>query len=295
MTGSSPPTRRVVEIVELLVERAGMPTRLSDIVKALGLNQATAYMIMKELVDTGWVTRDPATKVFSIGATLVGLAKQMDQSPSVAHAAHFAAQAAVADTGFAASVSERAGNQLVITAFITAHGARDRHWDAAVGDRLPFAAPFGPAYAAWEPDDERGSWINRSGVASRAFHRQLGQFLADTARQGYSVERMSPEMVSAIPVMTRLQAEALSDSMRDHLDHILLEMTGTSSDPTGQQRHYVGAISVPIFNAAGRVSHSISLHPFTSLSTRKIEQIGRRLRRAADAIGVPESTRVDVR
>jgi DNA-binding IclR family transcriptional regulator len=64
-------------------------------------------------------------------------------------------------------------------------------------------------------------------------------------------------------------------------------MTGaasSSADARSQQRHYVGAISVPIFNATGRVSHSISLHPFTNLSARKIEQIGRRLRRAAEAL-----------
>ena len=287
MTGSSPPTRRVVEIVELLIERAGIPTRLSDIVKALDLNQATAFTIMKELVDTGWVTRDPADKTFSIGATLVNLARQIAQSPSIAHSAQVAAQAVVADTGYAASVSERAGNQLVITAFISAQGGHHDQWHAAVGDRLPFAAPFGPAYAAWETADERRGWVERSGVKSRAFHGQLERFLDDTVDQGYSVERMSPEMVSAIPVMTKLQAEALSDSMRDHLDHVLLEITGTASTSanTGsQQRHYVGAISVPIFNGDGRVSHSISLHPFTNLSARKIEQIGRRLRRAAEAI-----------
>jgi DNA-binding IclR family transcriptional regulator len=287
VTGSSPPTRRVVEVVELLIERAGMPTRLSDIVKALDLNQATAYMIMKELVDTGWVTRDPANKAFSIGATLVSLARQIDQSPSVAHAAQVAAQTAVAETGYAASVSERAGNQLVITAFITAHDAQGEQWHAAAGDRLPFAAPFGPAYAAWEPEDERRAWIHRSGVNSRAFHRQLDQFLTDTAEQGYSVERMSPEMVSAVPVMTRLQAEALSESMRDHLDEVLLEMAGATGNlaaTRGPQRHYVGAISVPIFDAVGRVSHSISLHPFTNLSARKIQQIGRRLRRAAEVV-----------
>lgn len=287
MTGSSPPTRRVVEIVELLIARAGIPTRLSDIVKALDLNQATAFTIMKELVDTGWVTRDPANKAFSIGGTLVSLARQIDQSPSVAHTAQVAAQAAVADTGYAASVSERAGNQLVITAFMGAPSAQGDQWHAAVGDRLPFAAPFGPAYAAWEPEDERVAWIHRSGVNSSAFHRRLEDFLADTVERGYSVERMSPEMVSAIPVMTKLQAEALSDSMRDHLNEMLLEMTGPSSssvDNLSQKRHYVGAISVPIFNGVGRVSHSITLHPFTNLSARKIEQIGRRLRRAADAI-----------
>ncbi len=93
MPGSSPSTRRVVEIVELLVERGDVPARLSDIVKALGLNQATAHMIMKELVAAGWVTRDPVDKTFSVGGALARLAEHIDHSQSVVHAAHAVAQA----------------------------------------------------------------------------------------------------------------------------------------------------------------------------------------------------------
>jgi DNA-binding IclR family transcriptional regulator len=274
----------VVEIIELLAGRRDEATRLSDIVKALELNQATAYVIMKELVETGWVRRDPVTKTFAIGGTLVSLAKQIDQSPSALHAA---ARAAAADTGYAASVSERTGNELVIIAFIAGDDGHEDQWHAAAGDRLPFAAPFGPSYAAWEPDDERVAWIQRSGVTSPEFHAQLERFLDDTSTQGFSVERMSPEMVSAIPVMTKLQAEALSESMRDHLQHVLLEMMAaptSSADASGRQRHYVGAITAPVFGAAGRVTHNISVHPFANLSPRKIEQIGRRLRSAADTI-----------
>lgn len=285
MTASSPPTRRVVDIIEFLTERRGIPTRLSDIVHALGLNQATAHTILKELTDTGWVTRDPATKTFSVGGGLVRLARQIDDSPSVTHSAHAAATAAAASTGYAASVSERAGDQLVIAAFIA---GRNEHWTAAAGDRLPFAAPFGPAFAAWEPADERRAWVQRSGVTSRAFAAQLVTQLDDIREQGFSVERLSPEMASAIPIMTRLQAETLSDSMRDHLGEVLLEMTGSRTTPTtgagSRQGLYVGAIAAPVFNQLGRVTHSICVHPFTALPPRKLLQLGRRLRRAAEAI-----------
>jgi DNA-binding IclR family transcriptional regulator len=282
VTSSSPPTRRVVEIIELLTQRRDTSTRLSDIVKELDLNQATAYAIMKELVDTGWVTRDPDTKAFAIGAALVGLIRQIDQSALSLSAA---AQAATADTGYATSVSERVGNQLIIVAFVTGANGPDDQWDPSVGDRLPFAAPFGPAFAAWEPDDERRAWIRRSGVNSPAFHAQLEQFLDDTSGQGFSVERLSPEMVSALPVMTRLQSEALSDSMRHNLDQVLVEMaSGPKPTAAGRQRHYVGSITAPVFNSGGRVTHNIGVHPFADLSARKIEQIGHRLRRLADAI-----------
>jgi DNA-binding IclR family transcriptional regulator len=223
VTTSSPPTRRVVDIIELLAERRGSTTRLSDIVHALGLNQATAYVILKELCETGWVTRNPADKTFSIGAALVRLAGRIDQSPSIAHAARAAASGAATETGYAASVSERVGDWLVITAFIAGH---DDQWSLSAGDRVPFAAPFGPAFAAWEPADERRVWIERSGVSSPAFEARLEEHLEETRHHGFSVERMSPDMVSAIPIMTRLQMDAQSDSVREHLNGVLLEITG---------------------------------------------------------------------
>ena len=278
MTSSSPPTRRVVDIIEFLGERRGMPIRLSDIVQALGLNQATAHTILKELVETGWVTRDPLNKTFALGGALVRLARKIDDSPSVAHAAHVAASAVAAATGYAASVSERAGDQLVITAFIA---GGDDHWTAVAGDRVPFAAPFGPAFAAWEPPDERRAWVQRSGVTSEAFEAQLVAQLDEILKQGFSVERLSPEMASAIPIMTRIQAETLSDSMRDHLSQVLLEMTGMPTNADNRQGHYVGAIAAPVFNQLGRVTHNICLHPFTPLPPRKLLQVGRRLTRAA--------------
>jgi DNA-binding IclR family transcriptional regulator len=285
VTTSSPPTRRVVDIIELLAERRGSTTRLSDIVHALGLNQATAYVILKELDEMGWVTRNPADKTFSVGAALVRLAGRIDQSPSIAHAARAAASAAATDTGYAASVSERVADSLVITAFIA---GRDDQWSLSTGYRLPFAAPFGPAYAAWEPADERRVWIERSGVNSPAFEARLEEHLGETRHQGFSVERMSPDMVSAIPVMTRLQMDAQSDSVRDHLNEVLLEITGAprvSGKPGSRHRQYVGAITAPIFNQLGRVTHNICVHPFTALSLRNVEQIGRHLRQVAGAIG----------
>lgn len=285
MTGSSPPTRRVVDVVELLTEQAGTAIRLSDIVKALNLNQATAFAIMKELVDAGWVTRDPARKTFSIGGGLVSLAQKIDRSPSIRQAAESTLRTVAIETGYAGSVSERSAEELLITAFVDASDPAHGQWRPAVGERLPFAAPFGPAFAAWDPEKARAAWIERCGVTGQGFRGQLAQLLADTLAQGYSVERTSPEMVSAIPVMVRLQAAAISESVRADLDKVLVEITNGPAAQSGSgQRQYVGAVTAPVFGPAGNVTHNISLHPFTPLSARRIDQLGRRLRLAADMI-----------
>jgi len=81
--------------------------------------------------------------------------------------------------------------------------------------------------------------------------------------------------------MTRLQAETLSDSMRDHLGQVSLEITVISTDSDNRQSRYVGAIAVPVFNQLGRATHNICLLPFTPLPQWKLLQVGRRLTRAA--------------
>ena len=180
MTGSSPPTRRVVDIVQFFTQRGDVPTRLSDVVQALGLNQATTYTILKELVDAEWLVRDATSKTFTIGGGLVRLAQKIDESASITHAANAAAAEIAISTGYASSVSEHVGDQLVITAFV---GGHHDAWTGTAGDRLPFAAPFGPAFAAWEPADERREWIRRSGVASRTFEGQLIEQLDEIREQ----------------------------------------------------------------------------------------------------------------
>jgi len=276
----------VVDVVELLTERAGSAIRLSDIVKALNLNQATAFAIMKELVEAGWVTRDPARKTYSVGGGLAAVAQKISRSPSVRQAAESALRTAVTETGYAGTVSERSGEELLITSFVDASDPAPSQWHPTVGDRLPFAAPFGPAFAAWDAEEARNAWIDRRGVTGQGFRKQLAQLLADTFAQGYSVERTSPEMVSAIPVMVRLQAAAISDSARAELDKAMVEIAnGPAAQSESGQRQYVGAITAPVFDPAGNVTHNISLHPFTPLSTRKIDQLGRRLRLVANMIG----------
>jgi DNA-binding IclR family transcriptional regulator len=274
----------VVNVIELLAERHPVPTRLSDVVHALGLNKATAHAILTELCDAGWVTRDPVDKGFFIGGGLGRVAGQIDQSRSVVLAAAAAVAAVGREFGCAASVSERVGDSLVISAFIAGGGDR---WSVSVGDRLPFAAPFGPAYAAWAPEAQRRAWVERSGVDTAAFAARLGEQLEQIRADGYSVERLSPETVSAIPIMTRLHADAASASMREHLDEILVELSGAvplSGSVQSRPQQYVGAISAPIFDDRGRVRFNMCVHPFTTMSSQRVEHIGRHLSEAATAI-----------
>ncbi|MDT5145378.1 MAG: hypothetical protein QOC58_23, partial [Mycobacterium sp.] len=49
-------------MVELLARAGNTQLRFSDIVRELGLTQATVHAILKTLCDRGWTSRDPVTK-----------------------------------------------------------------------------------------------------------------------------------------------------------------------------------------------------------------------------------------
>lgn len=281
MTASSPPTRRVIDVVELLVGRRDRPIRLSDVVSTLDINKATASAILNQLCESGWVARDPIDKTFTVGDTLTRLARRLDSSATLTRAARAAATAA-RETGYAASVSERDGDILTITAFTP---GRHHPWRASPGDQVPFAAPFGPAYAAWETDPERRAWISRSGIDSEGFATTIQAQLDSTRSRGFSVEQTDPEMLAAVPSLAKLHA-ALPPTMREHLNQVLTELVRTTSnDPTTQHDdRYVGVIAAPIFAAGGRVAYNLCLHPFTSLAPDRIRQLGERLRATADTL-----------
>jgi DNA-binding IclR family transcriptional regulator len=57
---ASPPTGRVLDVLELLAQRDRDGPRLTDVIEELGITRATAHSILTTLCDRGWASRDPA-------------------------------------------------------------------------------------------------------------------------------------------------------------------------------------------------------------------------------------------
>ena len=61
--------------------------RFSDVVRELGLTQATAHAILATLCDRGWVSRDPVDKTYSLGPALAVVATRVETARPMAHSA----------------------------------------------------------------------------------------------------------------------------------------------------------------------------------------------------------------
>ncbi|MCV7109773.1 helix-turn-helix domain-containing protein [Mycolicibacterium setense] len=282
---ASRPTERVIDVLELLARRGSEPPRLSDLVRDLGLTQATAHAIMTSLCARRWAVRNPLDRSFTLGPAFKVAAAQSGADRGLLTAAHTAVRYLASDLGYPASVTERVGESLVITTL--EYGGKEA-FDIAAGDRLPFAAPLGSVFVAWDVDEARRAWMERGAVTHGALADGLEQLLAATRDRGYSVESVSQAMGRAVKLMTTLHGEPLTEATRRAIDGLLVEMTTNSlhSGPqNGADEQMVSAISAPIFDPQSEgVAFSVSIHPLRALSSRAIEELAHRVAAAAATI-----------
>jgi DNA-binding IclR family transcriptional regulator len=266
----------VLDVVELLAGPGNERLRFSDVVRKLGLTQATTHAILTTLCDRGWASRDPVDKTFALGPALAAVAARVDTARPLAHTARAAALQLAAEFGFAASVVERFGDSLVITAFEDA-GQRS---GGVPGDRIRYAPPFGVAFAAWDTDDQQRAWIQRSTAADSALAHRLAEVLAHTRERGFDVDCTTPALTRAAHVVGTLPSDGLPAHVREITDQLLAEFTtiGFLSDDDGPRRAQpVATIAAPVFDDHGRVAMIVAVHPLRDLTRKRIDSVGRRL------------------
>jgi DNA-binding IclR family transcriptional regulator len=277
----SAPTTRVLDVVELLAGSGNERLRFSDVVSELALTQATTHAILTTLCDRGWASRDPVDKTYSLGPALAAVAARVDTARPLAHTARAAALQLADEFGYAASVVERFGDSLVITAFEDA----GRQSGGAPGDRIRYAPPFGVAFAAWDTDEEQRTWIRRGAATNSALARRLDEVLAHTRERGFDVDCTTPALTRAAHVVGTLPSDGLPAHVREITDQLLAEfttigfLTDDPDDTAPRRAQPVATIAAPVFDQHGRVAMIVCVHPLQDLTRKRIESIGRRMAR----------------
>ena len=257
--------------------------RFSDVVRELGLTQATTHAILTTLCDRGWASRDPVDKTFSLGPALAVVASQTDVARPLAHAARTTALQLSNEFGYAASVVERFGDWLVITAFEDA----GHQSGGAPGDRIRYAPPFGVAFAARDTDEEQRAWIHRVAGNNATLARRHEEVLARTRDSGFDVDWTTPALTQAARLVGTLPSDGLPAHVREITDQLLAEFTTigflTDDDPA-REAQPVATIAAPVFDRRRRVALIVAVHPLQALTRKRVDAIGRRVMRAANAI-----------
>lgn len=279
----SPPTARVVDVVERLA--GGARLSLTDLAAATGMSRATAHAVLGTLVERGWVHRD-ADRSYAVGPALALLGRDLVAARPADRLAREAAAKLAADTGHAAVVVERVagrgGESVVVTEVVAAPGLST---PIAVGSRVPYAPPFGPAFVAWAPEAEQEAWVARAEAVNPALAERLRAVLPVVARRGYSLERFDDSSAAVLQALALLQDDVLGEAVREVLGRVLATLTRVDFLP-GELRgsHAVSSIASPVLDASGRVVLNLALQPRGHFAAPVLRSLGESVAAAADAV-----------
>ena len=252
--------------------------------RELALTQATAHAILKTLCDRGWASRDPVAKTFTLGPALAVVAARTDTARPLAHAARDAALRLSRDFGYAGSVVEKFGDALVVTAF---EGEPVPAPSGVPGDRIPYAPPFGVAFAAWDADEGRREWIRRGAGSNTDRAQRLEDVLTRTRERGFDVDWTTPALAQAAQFVSTLDSHEIPAPVRQIMDQLLAEFTTIgflSDDNPGRRKQPVVTISAPVFDHREQVALVVAVHPLCTLGATQIRAIGARLSEETAAI-----------
>ena len=155
------------------------------------------------------------------------------------------------------TVTVRAGRELAVVA-IAGQATRNAA-STLVGQRLPFVPPTGAIFAAWLPTSEVNKWIGermdepqrRATLASLEIvrHRGFSVGLLNDAQRAFSARMQE---------LASLQSPVPSESLQDMIEGLDYDPVNLSPEAEAAVR----LISVPVFNAVGDVTLSLTLHDF---------------------------------
>jgi len=279
----SPPTARVVAVLDRFTSAGGRRFGLSELARDLGLSKPTCLGILTELTAAGYLVRDPRTLTYGLGPALIAAGRVARRGFAAADTARRLLEPLVERYRTAATVSAVVDDEIMVLEALAVPGLTP----ARVGERYPFAPPSGLMYVLWGPDEAFERWLAKEPTLPVSLDRErLRAIVAGCRAAGYLVESLTPagmRLYSLLndaardlpPEVRALMGELLSDlGERVYLDAEL--SPGVS--------HPVHLIAAPAYDADGAQEFVLALQVGASLTGAETARRGAALAEAADAV-----------
>lgn len=270
----SPPTRRVVAVMELLAGRPDARITLADICRDLGISRSTGHAILHTLCACGWVIRDPLTGKYSLGPAM---ARIWRQAAPLHRILREPLQQFAVSIDMPVCMSEVRDGSIVV---VDAAAVGPAQPPVPAGVRLPFIAPFGREFVAWAPHADRTAWVEAAGPVNDVFRARIGKVLKEIKSRGYGIERLSDPLLRVYTALQALDDGVLRDPISARLAAALADLTIVDFLPgefAEADSCALATISAPVFDPAGSVVMSVSAQPYRRLRADEVRDIGARV------------------
>jgi DNA-binding IclR family transcriptional regulator len=257
---ASPPTRRVLAIVEMLI-RSESALNTTEVARALDIARPTATAILTELEAGGWAHRDDML-AYSVGPALarLGAVTTGRALPALMAGAALSALAHTTRCGVTMSligpdylivVDKKHGGERVIPGFPT-------------GQKMPLEFPVGAAVMSWRPALDRAPWL-----ATSTHSRTAADDLLRRARtSGFVIYRPNDGDTGLVDVLADLLAaigtDILTPTVRARALRQLDTLTSrvyTEAETNGSDALPISYLTAPVFDAPGHAQFEVQLGP----------------------------------
>ncbi|MFE3103432.1 IclR family transcriptional regulator [Nocardia tengchongensis] len=262
MDRKSPPTERVVQILNLLADSPRERLTLTQVAAGLDLNKPTCLGILTALTDAEFVTRDEG-KSYGLGPALLRLGSAAESGLANLDLV----RPIVADLhdllGVSCVLSATHGGQIVLLDRLGAAMPGDRR--DLVGERFPLAAPLGLVNIAWDHDSVIDTWLSRPPLLPLAAGTDAVRAVIDSGREhGYIIECLSASSTSSVVLATLLSSgmpEQIIGEICRRLAPADWSEFLTTMPADADATIPVASISAPIFDRHGDQRYTLTLIP----------------------------------
>jgi DNA-binding IclR family transcriptional regulator len=263
---------RAVAVLGFLTAHPTESFTLSDLASRLDINLASAHAVLTVLADSGFVTRHPRLRTFTLGPSVVALGTAALECHPVIDMARDAARDLARGTGLEVAVTAPAGDRIVFLARAGEPSAEEL--SVLVGQHVPLVPPIGSVFVAWGGAKE---WLARAEDPDA-----LETVLEAVRHRGYSVGLEARARKGLGLALHDLAGHPADDALRGTVSGYVADLASGRyqlAELVPSRSYDVSFIAAPIFGSDGQVVLALTLLGFTDrLRGRAVAMYGERLR-----------------
>jgi DNA-binding IclR family transcriptional regulator len=281
----SPPTERVVAILDFLARHPHDRFGVSELARRLGLSKPTCLGIVSTLTASDYLVRDPQDKTYRLGPALISLGHTAQESMRVDPAAREELRRLSSVHGTTAALSAVIDDRITLLELVGPPGA---DVGVRVGQSYPFAPPVGLMFVLWDDDALRDWLAKEPTIPLRTQTERLDRVVSECRDSGYLVELLTPGGRRLYALMAGMSSP-LPDELRALLGELVSDVgervyLRSENGLRRSARSDVSVISAPVYDHHRRQAMVVSLQIGRSLTDAEIVKLARGLVAAADAL-----------
>lgn len=269
MERQSPPTERVIKVLNFLAERSHERFSLSELTRQVDLSKPTCLGIVAALTRAGYLDRDPMTKKYGLGPALIATGRAAEEGFLPLQQVRAELTHLSGDTGFACTATALAGNHAIVLERTGPPCAYDPV--IQVGQRFPLSFSPGKWLMVWCEDDVIERWLSQlEDPLTPAELTRFHALIAFTRQHGYLVERLNQRALRFQALLAQLGVDrvpgdvltARGEFVDD--DFLLSKPLDTA--------HSVGSLAAPVYDKTGMLKLIITVYVLREITSRNLHR-----------------------